>query len=633
MKRNLIATAAFAAGLGLAFNAATIETSQAADTNLYWGDTHLHTKYSFDAFLNGNLTADPDTAYNWAKGKPVIHPYHRAWIQIDTPLDFLVVSDHAEYMGVMPAINEGSEEFGDVGFFDSILRWYFFRTIRNAVAEGEGASVFTEIISMVTDTDGPTDVRTTANTQMNAMPIGDTTAIEQRSWDEIAEAADRHNDPGKFTAFIGWEWSTIPSGANLHRIVMSPTDGETAKQFLPYGSDQSQIPEDLWAWMKETEARTGAPFIAMPHNSNISKGYMFNPELTMKGETITADYARIRAEMEPVVEITQIKGDSETWPSLSPDDEFAEFNPYPNYIQIKQEEYQAHEGDYIRSSLKNGLKIEDEIGVNPFKFGVIGSTDAHSGIASADNDNFHGKMAMDSVPENKNRDRIGRSVNGWSMSAAGYAAVWAEENTRESIFAAFKRREVYASTGPRIALRVFGGTDFSAADAFMSYMADTGYEKGVPMGGDLIAGDKPTQLMIRATKDPKGANLDRVQVIKGWVDADGATHEKIYNVALGGENRVNKDGSINPVGDSVDRSTGRVGNTIGAEELSMVWTDPDYDKTQRAFYYVRVLEIPTARHSLYDSIALNIPHNEDDAGPATQQERAYSSPIWVTPNN
>ncbi|MEN8722086.1 MAG: DUF3604 domain-containing protein [Alphaproteobacteria bacterium] len=627
MIRKLLTTTALLSALTVA------NTATAADTNLYWGDTHLHTKNSFDAFLNGNITADPDTAYNWAKGKPVIHPYHRKWIKIDTPLDFLVVSDHAEFMGVMPAIYNG-DEFPDVGFVSSILRWYFFRTIRNAVAENRGGEVFADILASVTNTDGPTDIRELAQAAPANIPVvGDTTAIEQRTWDEIADAADRHNDPGKFTAFIGWEWSTVPSGANLHRIVMSPTDGETAKQFLPYGSDQSQLPEDLWDWLKETEERTGAPFIAMPHNSNISKGYMFHPELTMKGEAITADYARIRAEMEPVVEVTQIKGDSETWPSLSPDDAFADFNGYPNYIQVKSEEYMAREGDFIRPALKNGLKIEDQVGVNPFKFGVIGSTDAHSGIASADDNNFHGKMALDSVPENKQGNRASRSVNGWSMSAAGYAAVWAEDNTRDAIFAAFKRREVYASTGPRIALRVFGGTDFSTDDASAADLADIGYDKGVPMGGDLIAADKPTQLLIRAVKDPKGANLDRVQVVKGWLDANGATQEKIYDVALGGDNRRTADGTVTPVGNTVDLSTGRTANTIGAAELATVWTDPDYDAAQRAFYYVRVLEIPSARHSLFDTIALNIPHNEEDAGPATQQQRAYSSPIWVTPKD
>ncbi len=603
-----------------------------APTNLYWGDTHLHTSNSFDAFLNGNVDADPDTAYRWAKGQPVIHPWHRAWVQIETPLDFLVVSDHAEMMGVMPAALRG-DEFPEVGFFDAIKRWYVLRTITSAVLEGRGPEAFASLLP-APDPDAPQDIETIAASEGIRAPFGDTTAIEQSAWDNIAEAADRHNDPGKFTAIIGWEWSTIPGGANLHRVVMSSTDGETAKKFLPFGSDDSNYPEDLWAWLNKTTEETGAPFIAIPHNSNISKGYMF-AETTLHGEKITSEYARLRAEMEPVVEITQIKGDSETWPSLSPDDAFADFNPYPYYIQTSVEEYIAHKGDYIRPAMKRGLEMEQAIGVNPYKFGVIGSTDAHSSIASADSDNFHSKLVQDSVPENKFTNPLeGMEVNGWSMSAAGYAGVWATENTREALFAAFKRREVYATTGPRIALRVFGGTDFDTSDATASDLAAIGYDKGVPMGGDLIAGDKPVQLLIRAVKDPKGANLDRVQVIKGWVDADGESHEKIYDVALGGQDRVNEDGSINPVGNSVDLETAKYTNTIGGQELATLWTDPDYDQTQRAFYYVRVIEIPTPRHSLFDVLALEsggVDFPKDKAKPLTIQERAYSSAIWVTP--
>ncbi len=631
MIRKLFATSALTASMAAGLLSG-VGTAQAGDTNLYWGDTHLHTRNSLDAFLVGNLTADPDTAYRWAKGKPVIHPYHRAWIQIDTPLDFLAVTDHAEYMGVMPAIYEGrDDEFGEVGFIDSLVRWYLFRTIRNAVDRNEGTKLFGET-GAANDTDGPTDVREiAAGPGLNVnMPIGSTDRIEQSTWDAIADAAERHNKPGEFTAFIGWEWSTIPGGANLHRIVLSPTNGETAKQWSPFGSDDSQQPQELWAWLNETTKRTGAPFIAIPHNSNVSKGYMF-AETTLKGEKMTSAYAALRAEMEPVVEITQIKGDSETWPTLSPNDKFADFNAFPHYLGMKQEDYVAHEGDFIRPTLKNGLKIEQEIGVNPFKFGVIGSTDAHSGISSADSNNFHGKMAQDSVPENK-RKVIGPSMTGWSMDAAGYAGVWAEENTRESLFAAFKRREVYASTGPRIRLRVFGGYQFDEADAHEDDIASIGYERGVPMGGDLIADqDRAAQLLIRATKDPKGANLDRVQVIKGWVDAEGQTHEKIYNVAWSGDRALDDDGELPDVGNTVNLSDARYTNTIGTGELETVWADPNYDPAMRAFYYVRVLEIPTPRHSLYDEIALNQAHNDKDAGPATIQERAYSSPIWVTP--
>lgn len=619
LRKALLAVTCF---VGITFTAQAEEP-----TKLLWGDTHLHTRNSFDAFLNGNVTADPDTAYRWAKGMSVIHPYHRAWIRLDRPLDFLVVSDHAEMMGLMPAAYRG-EAFPEMGFVDSIKRWYVIRILVKAVKEGNGVEAFGEMLPDVDDAD--MDPATVAAQVSVANPFGDANGIEQSTWNDIADAADRHYQPGKFTALIGWEWSSMPGGANLHRVVMSSTTGENAKNFLPYGSDDSNYPEDLWNWLKETSARTGAEFVAIPHNSNVSKGYMF-AETTLRGEKMTPAYARLRAELEPIVEITQIKGDSETWPTLSPEDEFADFEPFTRYLQQTAAPYTAHKGDFVRSAMQTGLQIEQEIGVNPYKFGVIGSTDAHTAIASADSDNFHGKMPFDSVPENKGPNRLA-GVSGWDMSASGYAAVWAKENTREEILAAFKRRETYATTGPRISLRVFGGYDFADDVATADDIAEQGYAGGVPMGGDLLAEDgKPVRLVIRAVKDPAGANLDRVQVIKGWLDTKGETHEKIYNVAWSGNRTLDAAGKLPAVGSSVDLKTARTANTIGAAELATVWEDPDYDASQRAFYYVRVLQIPTARHSLYDTIALGEVHDEEKAGPATIQERAYSSAIWVTP--
>jgi len=628
MIRKLLASTLLAS----AFVSTTVMAGE--ETQLYWGDTHLHTSNSFDAFLNGNVTADPDTAYRWAEGKPVIHPYHRAWVQIDRPLDFLVVSDHAEMMGVMPAIRRG-EDLPEVGFIDSIKRWYVVRTLMKAIDKGEGPLAFA---AMLPDSDGvqlrPDQV---ADQVSVANPFGDLTEIEQSTWDSIAETADRHYKPGKFTALIGWEWSSMPGGANLHRVVMSSTDGETAKQFLPYGSDDSQYPEDLWNWLTETNQRTGAEFIAIPHNSNVSKGYMF-AETTLRGEKINSAYAKLRSEIEPIVEITQIKGDSETWPSISPDDQFADFEPFTRYLEQNASPYKAHKADFIRPALMRGLEIENQIGANPYKFGVIGSTDAHTGIASADSDNFHGKMPKDSTPEGSSERLFGDDITGWSMSASGYAAVWAKENTREEIFAAFKRRETYATTGPRITLRVFGGFDLNDDMAGAEDMAAQGYAAGVPMGGDLVAdaAGRPVKLAIRAAKDPMGANLDRVQVVKGWLDADGQSHEKIYDVVwgagVGGARAPDANGALPAVGNSVDLATTRYSNDIGAAELTTVWTDPDFDASQRAFYYVRVLEIPTPRHSLYDSIALKQAELPDYGGQPTIQERAYSSAIWYAPN-
>jgi len=601
-------------------------------TNLYWGDTHLHTSYSFDAFLNKNQSADPDTAYRWAKGMPVIHPYTQARVQINQPLDFLVVSDHAEGMGVIRAITNETEEYGDEGFLKSIVRWFTVRFIRFVYddGEGDGMSLFNEVLPEKAQNPGTDPVQDPSNKLYDS--LGNMLPTEVTAWGEIVDAAERHNQPGKFTAIMGWEWSSIPTGANLHRVVMSPDGGDKAKQYSPYGSDQSQYPEDLWAWLDKTSKETGSEFIAIPHNSNVSKGYMF-PEVTLKGQPITVNYAQTRMMWEPVVEVTQIKGDSETHSSLSPEDEFADFENYGFYLQKTPEEPNYTQGDFVRSGLKRGLEIEKKIGINPYKFGVIGSTDSHTGLSTAEEDNFWGKFAHDSTPNTKRKGIIGGTkASGWSMSAAGLAAVWSEENTRQGIYSAFKRREVYATTGPRIQVRMFGGWGFDEKALESESLAEYGYQQGVPMGGDLSGitdQDAQIQFLIRATKDPMGANLDRVQVVKGWLDESGVAQEKVFNVVWSDDRKLDGKGSLAPVGDTVSRVDGSFQNTIGSTELSTIWVDPEFNKTQRAFYYVRVLQIPTARHSLYDAIALQI--EAPNEGPDVIQERAYTSAIWYTP--
>ena len=601
-------------------------------TNLYWGDTHLHTSYSFDAFLNKNQSADPDTAYRWAKGMPVIHPYTQARVQINQPLDFLVVSDHAEGMGVIRAITNETEEYGDEGFLKSIVRWFTVRFIRFVYddGEGDGMSLFNEVLPEKAQNPGTDPVKDPSNKLYDS--LGNMLPTEVTAWGEIVDAAERHNQPGKFTAIMGWEWSSIPTGANLHRVVMSPDGGDKAKQYIPFGSDQSQYPEDLWAWLDKTSKQTGSEFIAIPHNSNVSKGYMF-PEVTLKGQPITVNYAQTRMMWEPVVEITQIKGDSETHSSLSPEDEFADFENYGFYLQKTPEEPNYTQGDFVRSGLKRGLEIEKKIGINPYKFGVIGSTDSHTGLSTAEEDNFWGKFAHDSTPNTKRKGIIGGTkASGWSMSAAGLAAVWSEENTRQGIYSAFKRREVYATTGPRIQVRMFGGWGFDEKALESESLAEYGYQQGVPMGGDLSGitdQDAQIQFLIRATKDPMGANLDRVQVVKGWLDESGVAQEKVFNVVWSDDRKLDGKGSLAPVGDTVSRVDGSFQNTIGSTELSTIWVDPEFNKTQRAFYYVRVLQIPTARHSLYDAIALQI--EAPNEGPDVIQERAYTSAIWYTP--
>ncbi|MDG2079668.1 MAG: DUF3604 domain-containing protein, partial [Pseudomonadales bacterium] len=457
--------------ISLAAHAATGNSTQ-----LLWGDTHLHSTYSFDAFLNQNQSADPDTAYRWAKGLPVIHPYNRTRVQINTPLDFLVVSDHAELMGVIRAIDNDTAVFNNEGLIAGLLRRFRSYVLLDAIEKQAGREFFNRLLPVAVES--PDENPVLADGISN--PFGDTSTTQKTAWHEIVDAAERHNNPGTFTSLIGWEWSSIPSGVNLHRVVITPENGETAKRFQPYGSDQSQYPEDLWQWLEATRQKTGARFLAIPHNSNISKGYMF-AETTLRDVPITAEYARRRIEWEPVAEVTQLKGDSETHPALSPNDEFADFETYQFYIQQQWEPYQPKAGDYIRPALLKGLAIEQSVGVNPFKFGLIGSTDAHTGLASAEENNFWGKMARDSIPENKRADintYDAKNTSGWNMGAQGLAAVWAEENSRDAIFSAFQRKEVYATTGPRIAVRFFAGWDFTENDAQAENIAELGHANG-----------------------------------------------------------------------------------------------------------------------------------------------------------
>ena len=623
----------FLAGLAITL---CLSVASAQETNLYWGDTHLHTNLSPDAYLLGNRSASPDDAYRFAKGYPVVHAYNRAKIQIGTPLDFLVVSEHAEYMGIIPLVLNG----------DPLLANSEAAQRGKAAAEaGNPQAFFAELIG-------------TANA---GVPIAEfqADAIRSSMWETIVDSAERHNEPGTFTTFIGWEWSSIPDGANLHRVVMMDQGKEAAMKFLPFSLFDSEDPEDLWAWLDKTSEKAGTDFVAIPHNQNISKGLMF-PIADSNGDPITGEYAKARMRWEPVVETTQIKGDSETHPVLSPTDEFADFETYDHAIESgeqgevalfgdafigslseedrllleENEERVATAGDYTRSGLLRGLVIEERIGANPYKFGMIGSTDSHTSYSSAEEDNFWGKMALDSTPENTldpSKVVVPPTSYGADMGAAGLAAVWATENTRESLLDAFQRKEVYATTGPRIQLRFFGGFSFRSGDARARDVAAVGYRKGVPMGGDLsgTGSDKAPSFLIRAVKDSVGANLDRLQVIKGWLDDRGAPMEKVYDVAWAGDRAPDTDGRLPPIGNTVNLDTAAYANTIGSAELATVWKDPDFDPDKRAFYYVRVLQIPTPRHTLYDSVALGRPHPEEFS--PTIQERAYSSPIWYTP--
>lgn len=599
----------------------------ATEKQILWGDTHLHTNRSFDAFTNRNFSVGPDEAYRFARGLPVEHPGHKARVQLETPLDFLVVSDHAEFLGnIRHLYNVGIPTDG-MDFFQKLRVWYVQYLIRDAIKKGEGRAFFVRQLPEPFDT--PQEAISEwdlAGSVFPRVPI-----LEDQAWSDIADAAEANNIPGQFSAILGWEYSLIPGGANLHRVVMTDLDGKSAKVFQPFGSDDSLYPEDLWAWLDKTSQETGGNFIAIPHNSNISKGAMFDT-ITMRNEPIGPEYAEIRRRWEPIVEVTQYKGDSETHPVLSPDDSFADFEDYPFYIQRDWTEYKPQVGDFMRSALIRGMQIEREIGVNPYQFGVIGSTDAHTGLAAAEENNFHGKFATDSIPLSK-LDSWSDNANssfGWAMGAQGLAAVWAEENTRESIMQAMKRRETYATTGPRIGLRFYGGygLDATALEASSFPYESSG---AVPMGGELDQkeGGAPV-FLVHAMADPKSGTLDRIQIVKGWVDAAGEANEKVFDVAWASTGRMQADGSLAPVPNTVNLETGTWSNEAGAPTLTAEWRDPEFDPSMMAFYYVRVLEVPTPRHSLLDKLALG--GEVDTRRPDTIQERAYSSPIWYRPD-
>jgi len=603
-------------------------TNAIAERQLLWGDTHLHTTYSSDAFSNNNLTATPDTAYRYAKGLPVIHPYHQGRVQIETPLDFLVVSDHAEYMGVIRNVYFNGIDDTHLGLWDRLVGRYAEWVLRDAVEKREARKLFFEFLPEPID--DPVEAARDWVLEVTGIPPQPQAEID--TWREITNTADAHNEPGQFSALVGWEFSAIPGGSNLHRIVLSDIDGHSAQAFQPYGFDQGVYPEELWQWLEQTSSMTGANFIAIPHNSNISKGAMFDDK-TLMGEPLTPEWAEIRRHWEPIVEITQIKGDSETHPDLSPEDTFADFEEYPYYIQNAFTPYQPKVGDYIRPALIRGLGIEQNLGINPYQFGVIGSTDAHTALSSAEENNFHGKFPTDSIPANKNISWGDQANNtfGWAMSAQGLAAVWAEDNTRESIVAAMRRREVYATTGPRIGVRFYAGWNLSEGDVNAADFPNQLADRAVPMGGELSGGPSSGSpwFLVEATADPMSGSLDRVQIVKGWVDAQGQSHEHIFDIAWSGE-RMQADGSLLPVADTVDRQTGHWDNATGATRLVSAWRDPAFDPEQRAFYYVRVLQIPTPRHSLYDKIAMA--EDVDTRRPDVIQERAYTSAIWYSPS-
>ncbi|HSG61541.1 MAG TPA: DUF3604 domain-containing protein [Pseudomonadales bacterium] len=587
---------------------------------LLWGDTHLHTSNSADVYMFDLRTATPDIAYRFAKGLPVISPVTNTMVQLDRPLDFLVVADHAELLGSVQRIFNGDKEFSD-STTGKILR-----DIERE--QGSLITAYGNILSALFRKKDPV----TGLTDQQVMADLHAGNKRKNTWQENTAAADRYNDPGQFTAFIGWEWSSMLNGANLHRVVLTDSGAEQANRYLPFSQFDSSDPEDLWRWLANTSEATGAQFLAIPHNPNISRGQMFATSKFDQITPIDRAYSEARRQWEPLLEVTQIKGDSETHPVLAPNDEFANFERFDFVMLPTGERDVPTPADYARSALKTGLELEKGIGINPFKFGMIGSTDSHTGMSAVDEKAFAGKSLHDGVPQQRHeKTGIGASV-GWDMSSAGFVGVWANDNTRQDIFAAMKRKEVYATTGPRIALRFFGGWSYTAADLEAPEWVKHAYASGVPMGGDLPepphreAAVAPS-FMIEAMADPFSGTLERIQIVKGWLDDQGKAQETIFDV-IGAHNQLpNATGHIPAPQSTVDETTTFYDRQHGSKTLSAVWIDPSFDPSTPAFYYVRVLEIPTPRYSLYDTVAMNI-DAETPGKPTTIQERAYSSPIW-----
>lgn len=579
--------------------------------NVFWGDTHLHTNLSVDAFGYGNKNLGPEEAYRFAKGQ-TITAHNGLQARLNRPLDFLVIADHAENMGVMQAIEAKNAELLAT---EPGQRWY--KTFK-AVQSTPGKKGFDFV-----------DKRSKDMIYEQLSTVVDSDTFKSSVWAEVTAIADAHNNPGNFTALIGYEW-TGPS--HIHRVIVFKDSAEKVIQQFPFSNLDSDRPEDLWAHLSRYEQDTGGEALAIPHNGNLTTGNMFKLE-DSGGNNFSQSYAQTRARWEPLVEVTQTKGDSETHPFLSPGDEFADYETweYDPTKAIKS----LFQYEYARSALKLGLAQQDQLGVNPFKFGMIGSTDAHTSMSGVEEDNFWGILsAGEPKPERAKGSIIPEfwTEGGEKVSASGYAAIWAEENTREALFSAMKRKEVYATTGPRITVRFFAGWDYRTGDAFDPDFAKIGYSKGVPMGGDLASAPngKSPRFLIRAIKDPDGANLDRVQVIKGWHDKKGELYEKVYNVALSDGRKEDKGGKVPPVGSTVDVKNAAYTNSIGDPELAVVWTDPDFDKDELAFYYVRVLEIPTPRWTAYDAKFFGLKDLLHEI-PMVTQERAYTSPIWYTP--
>ena len=629
------------------------------DRNPYYGDLHVHTKYSFDAYVFG-VTASPDDAYRYAKGAAVKHPLGYE-MKLQEPLDFYAVTDHGFYMGMIQAYADTSTDISQNDFAEP---FHNLNRLDNLTVEsaGERSNIFSSVLGATIIKPYPDwhpnllKAYFSRNTQ-GALRSFDYD-IHKSAWADVARSANEHNDPGNFTTFIGYEFTTSTDieGGNLHRNVIFESSKASIR---PWTRIDSINPEDLWTWQDRLREK-GVDTISMPHNSNGSNGQMFEME-SFKGNALDVEYAEKRMRNEPLVEITQVKGTSETHPLLSPDDEWADFEIMDVRVGSRPPTYSKPSGSYVREAYLNGLTLEFTKQGNPYKFGLIGSSDTHVVASSLDESNYWSKVGLlDGDPENRgsiplkeeNVARLEEYMRAFNQpistvsleqgeyantgftqwGASGLAAAWAEENTRESLFAAFRRKETFATTGPRISVRFFGGYNLSSIDLNSESLVSEAYSKGVPMGADLLknAAQIP-EFIVWALRDMNSAPLQRIQIIKGWIDMNsGRPKEKVFDVAC--SDGLEPDPITNRCPDNgarVNINDCSITSNVGSSELKTVWKDPEFKVDDKAFYYVRVLENPTCRWSTWDAIKSGFKPREGLH--ETIQERAWSSPIWYIP--
>lgn len=577
------------------------------DREVFFGNLHVHTNWSFDGYANGSVTG-PEEAYRWAQGESIPGGGGGGDIRVKVPLDWYAVSDHAEYLGVFPMMEDTTTAVSKTAVAKKA-------TSKDPLVSFEA---YKEVLALISS--GTKD------------PVLADLQIQKTVWERLVNITEKYNQPGRFTTFPAFEWTSNPSQQNLHRVVLF-RDLKALPE-VPFSAVDSDREEDLWKWMDDKRNK-GATLLAVPHNGNASNGLMFSASRSYGGSDVRdSAYVLARMRNEPLYEITQIKGTSETHPLLSPNDEFAGFELWDYTLSADAKPPKKKAGGYVRDALKQGIKQDAEGKGNPFKYGFIGDGDSHNSATPLEEDNYTGKFGVENNPEHRlngvpgTPDGNKKQVR--EFSSAGVAGVWAESNTRESLFAAMERKETFATSGTRMKLRVFASFDYSPDIMKNSTWVQNAYRTGVPMGGDLFASEKGKVpvFLIRAEKEKNGANLDRVQVVKGWTK-NRKVYEKIYDVLWSGDRKPGKNGKLPELGNTVNAKEATYSNTIGSELLSGVWVDPEFDPSLHAFYYVRVLEIPTPRWSTYDAKKLGIAPRKDL--PVSIQERAWSSPIWYRP--